>query len=145
MGLFHHKQSKKDSGADDENQDQFFDEYFREELRNRGRWYFEKVITENGDLFKQDLDATITEVKAELDEHVTKQVDATIGQIDQYLKAHVTRKLDEQFANYNDALKAAQDAALASVTESTAKLQEQHKQLAAALERSAAEQSALLH
>ena len=47
MGLFHHKQSKKDSGADDENQDQFFDEYFREELRNRGRWYFEKVITEN--------------------------------------------------------------------------------------------------
>lgn len=145
MGLFHHKQSKKDSGADDESQDQFFDEYFREELRNRGRWYFEKVITENGDLFKQDLDATITEVKAELDEHVTKQVDATIGQIDQYLKAHVTRKLDEQFANYNDALKAAQDAALASVTESTAKLQEQHKQLAAALERSAAEQSALLH
>ena len=146
MGLFHHKQQpKKDTGAGDENQDQFFDEYFREELRNRGRWYFEKVITENGDLFKQDLDATISEVKAELDEHVTKQVDETIGQIDQYLKAHVTRKLDEQFANYNDALKAAQDAALASVTESTKKLQEQHKALADSLEHSVTEQSSLLH
>lgn len=131
--------------SDGTNQDQFFDEYFREELRNRGRWYFEKVITENGDLFKQDLEATIGAVKQELDEHVTGQVDETIGQIDQYLKAHVTRKLDEQFANYNDALKAAQDAALASVTESTAKLQQQHKALADALERSVTEQSSLLH
>ncbi len=146
MGLFHHKQSKDDPVANDgTNQDQFFDEYFREELRNRGRWYFEKVITENGDLFKQDLDATIANVKQELDEHVTKQVDETIGQIDQYLKAHVTRKLDEQFANYNDALKTAQEAALASVTENTAKLQQQHKALADALEHSVIEQNALLH
>ena len=146
MGLFHHKQSKDDPVANDgTNQDQFFDEYFREELRNRGRWYFEKVITENGDLFKQDLDATIANVKQELDEHVMKQVDETIGQIDQYLKAHVTRKLDEQFANYNDALKVAQEAALASVTENTAKLQQQHKALADALQHSVAEQNALLH
>ncbi len=146
MGLFQHKQHKDDPApADGTNQDQFFDEYFREELRNRGRWYFEKVITENGDLFKQDLDATIANVKQELDEHVTKQVDETIGQIDQYLKAHVTRRLDEQFANYNDALKTAQEAAMASVTENTAKLQQQHKALADALEHSVTEQSALLH
>lgn len=147
MGLFNHKQQPKNDDATDDtaSQDQFFDEYFREELRNRGRWYFEKVITENGELFKQDLEATIDSVKTELDEEVTSKVEETIGQIDQYLKAHVTRKLDEQFANYNDALKAAQDAALVSVTESTKQLQEQHKQLAEALQKSVVEQSSLLH
>lgn len=31
-----------------------------------------KVIAKNGDLFKQDLDATIANVKQELDEHVTE-------------------------------------------------------------------------
>ena len=40
---------------------------------------------------------------------------------------------------------AAQDAALASVTESTKKLQEQHKALAGSLEHSVTEQSSLLH
>lgn len=149
MGLFNHKQpSKNDPSTTDDaatGQDQFFDEYFREELRNRGRWYFEKVITENGDLFKQDLDATITNVKTELDEHVTGQVDETVKQIDEYLKAHVTRKLDEQFVQYNEALRLAQDAALASVTASTKQLQQQHQQLAEALQKSVVEQSSLLH
>lgn len=149
MGLFHHKQQQTSdsSNSDDDaaTQDQFFDEYFREELRNHGRWYFEKVITENGDLFKQDLESTITQVKTELDEHVTTQVDATVKQIDEYLKAHVMRRLDEQFVQYNEALKAAQDSALASVTASTKQLQEQHKELAEALQKSVAEQSSLLH
>jgi exonuclease VII large subunit len=147
VGLFHHKQQPKidDHTEGAASQDQFFDEYFREELRNRGRWYFEKVITENGDLFKQDLEATIANVKTELDEHVTTQVDETVKQIDEYLKAHVTRKLDEQFVQYNDALKAAQDAALLSVTESTKQLQLQHEQLKQALERSVQEQSSILH
>lgn len=148
MGLFNHKQQPKgDSLAaeDDASQEPFFDEYYREELRNHGRWYFEKLITENGGLFKQDLETTISQVKSELDEHVTTRVDETVGEIDQYLKAHVTRKLDEQFARYSDAVRVAQATALADVTESTRKLQEQHQQMTEALRKSVEEQTSILH
>lgn len=156
MGLFHHKQQQDDPAPQTDApattaadataaQDQFFDEYFREELRNHGRWYFEKVLTENGDLFKQDLDATISQVKTELDQHVTTQVDATVKELDEYLKATLTRRLEEQFAQYNQALKATQDIALANVTASTSQLQEQHRQLVESLQKSVVEQTSLLH
>jgi hypothetical protein len=48
MGLFGNKQHD-DTGKDGASNDTqlFFDEYFREELRNRARWYFENIINEN--------------------------------------------------------------------------------------------------
>ena len=54
MGLFHKQKSQK--GLSDEEaaelEGHFLDENFREELRNHGRLYFEKVINENAKLFK---------------------------------------------------------------------------------------------
>lgn len=146
MGLFHHKQQpKKDTGAGDESQEHFFDEYFREELRNRGRWYFEKIINENGSLFKEDLDATVDQIDIELKEHVTKQLDAAIAQINADLKAHVTQQIDTQFAEYSQTMKAAQDTALAAMTQSAEALQTQHKQLSESLQKHIADQGAILH
>lgn len=96
MGLFQHKHDDDKKSPEQEMTDtvaQVFDETFREELRQRGRQYFEKVINENAALFKQDLDATISQVNTELE-------------------VHIIRKVDEQLVEHGKAMKAAQDSAL---------------------------------
>lgn len=98
MGLFQHKQDDKKT-PEQEMTDaarQVFDDTFREELRQHGRQYFEKVIIENAALFKQDLDATISQVNTELE-------------------VHIIRKVDEQLVEHGKAMKQAQDSALESM------------------------------
>lgn len=148
MGLFQHKQhDPKKSSSDDlfAEEEHVFDEYFREELRNHGRWYFEKVINENGEIFKKELADTIAQVNVELKEHVTKHLDAAIAQVNTELKEHTTKQLEAQFAEYGKSLKEAQDEALKTVIESSKKLQEQHDQLRIALQKNVTDQQALLH
>lgn len=148
MGLFQHKQqgAKKSSNEDIiAAEAHFFDEYFREELRNHGRWYFEKVINENGELFKRDLEETIKQVNIELKEHVTAQLDEAIAQVNTELKDHTTKQLESQFTEYSKSLKSAQDDALKTVVESSKKLQEQHDQLRLALEKNVSDQQDILH
>ncbi len=116
MGLFQHKQDPaKQTPADKAAAEaqQVFDETYREELRERGRIYFEKVIQENAALFKQDLDATIAQVNTELE-------------------VHIIRKVDEQLVEHGKAMKEAQDTALQSmhrttdtISEDTAKFKEE--------------------
>jgi gas vesicle protein len=114
MGLFQQKQPSKKPSDDEisDNEQHFFDEYFREELRNHGRWYFEKVIAENGKLFKQELDATVQRVDGELKEYLTKQVNTMVEQIGTDLREHVTTKITEQVAEHSTVMKEAQDKAL---------------------------------
>lgn len=148
MGLFQNKQDGKKKLSAEEilsAEEQFFDEYFREELRNHGRWYFEKVINQNGQLFKEDLEATISQVNVELKQHITKQLDAAITQIDAELKEHTAKQLKDQFEEYGESLKQAQDDALKVVTDSAQKLQEQHRQLSESLEKNVNDQQSLLH
>ncbi|MGB4761886.1 MAG: hypothetical protein WBP12_00850 [Candidatus Saccharimonas sp.] len=144
MGLFHHKQQTPTDG-DENSQEHFFDEYFREELRNHGRWYFEKVINENGELFKNDLQATVQQVNLELKDHITSQLDAAITQLNTELKDHVTKQIDEQLVSRAKVMQEAQDQALKALTDSAAALQEHHKHLSETLEKNVADQDALLH
>jgi len=147
MGLFSKKQvdePTQDEVADDAERD-FLDETFREELRNHGRWYFEKVIKENGTLFKKELDATVAQISVELEEHVIKQLDASITQINTELKEHVTQRLDEQFAEYGKAMQEAQQFTLESLTRSAHDLQEQHQKLAETLKKSISDQEEALN
>jgi len=148
MGLFQHKQNdaKKSSNGDViAAEEHFFDEYFREELRNHGRWYFEKVINENGELFKRDLQETIKQVNIDLKEHVTQQLDEAIAQVNTELKDHTTKQLEAQFVEYSKSLKEAQDDALKTVVESSKRLQEQHDELRKALEKNVEDQQHILH
>jgi uncharacterized protein YoxC len=142
MGLFQQKQPAKKSADDQisDNEQHFFDEYFREELRNHGRWYFEKVIAENGKLFKKELDATIQRVDGELKEYLTKQVNTMVEQIGDDLKGHVTSKIEEQVTEHSKAMQEAQDAALTEINQSVSSLREQHKELTENLTKSVAEQ-----
>jgi predicted phage tail protein len=136
MGLFQHKQPDEEAdGAL-----HFFDDYFREELRKRGREYFEKVIDDNATLLKKDLDATVAHVNGELNEHITDQLDGTVAQIN----AKITEQLDTQFAEYGKAMKEAQDKAVEGLNQRAQTLQEQHQQLSSTLQKSIANQEVMM-
>ncbi len=143
MGLF---ASKKKSGDDDAAaiEQHFMDANFREELRNHARLYFEQVIDENGKLFKADLDATITQLNADVKEHITSQVDTSIAEIKTELKGHVAAQLDTQFAEHSKAMTEAQDAAIQAMTASAQAIQKQHEELAAMFQKSLGDQEATL-
>ena len=144
MGLFH-KNKKTDDGVDLDQEEQFFDENFREELRNHGRWYFDRVIDENGSLFKKDLDATIAQINVELKDHVTQQLDLAITQMNTELKDHVTQQLQDQMTAFTQSMKSAQDTTLQSMTQSAQELKQQHDQLSQTLRGNITEQESLLH
>lgn len=146
MGLF---QSKKRQNKRLQQQEaaheveHFFDEYFREELKNHGRWYFEKVISENGTLFKKDLDATLSELNTDLREHATKQLNDALQKIDSELKQYIVSRVDEQIASYTGATKEAQERALSELNSSTSGLQQRHRELTENLEKTTNEQAAM--
>ena len=143
MGLFH-----KQKGLSEEEtallEGHFLDENFREELRNHGRLYFEKVINENATLFKADLDATIVQVNTELKDHVVGRLDASIARINTELKEHITQQLDDQFSQYGKVLKDAQDAALQSISSNAQAVQEEHQKLSTTLQKSIANQEVMV-
>ncbi len=149
MGLFQNKKPQKQSPDEQATAavDAFFDDEFREYLRERGRTYFERIINENAILFKQDLDATVAHINTELRQQAARQLDQQFEQINKVnheLRQHVAKQLDEQFATFTETTKHAQDMALQSLERSAQGLEEQHKQLGVALERSVAKQDALL-
>jgi len=134
MGLFH-KDKKHDDG-EAPNVEHFFDEYFQEELRNHGRWYFEKVISENGTIFKQELEGTIERINTELKERIDAQLDASVAQINTNIEEHINNRLDAQFVEYAKVVKEAQDAALASLNKSAQAVLDQNTQLSTTLQSS---------
>lgn len=140
MGLFQSKQQPAAPASDD--QSRFFDEVFREELRNHGRWYFEKLINENGEVFKEDLKRTIVEVKAELKEHITSQLDTALDELSAELKVHVTSQLDERLAQHSKTLQDTQAQAIQSITASTKDLEAQYQQFSSAMQAKVTEQEA---
>lgn len=97
-----------------------FNAEFREELRNRGRLRFEKIIDENANFLKQDLDAT------------TKQ-------LNEYMQKQITAKLDEEFGSYAKAMHDAQTLALSSLQKTAEEIETQRRALAEALKKDVAE------
>lgn len=97
-----------------------FNKEFREELRNRGRLRFEKIIDENAMFLKQDLDMTIS-------------------QLNEYMKQQISAKLDEEFSAYVKAMHEAQELALGSLQRTAQEVEAQRLQLAEALKKDVAE------
>ena len=102
-----------------------FNNEFREELRNRGRLKFEKIIDENAMFLKQDLDMTIS-------------------QLNEYMKKEIGAKLDTEFTQYAKAMKEAQELALAKLQETAEDVEAQRAALGEALEKAVAEREAAL-
>ncbi len=87
-----------------------FNDEFRQELRNRGRLHFEKIIGENAMFLQQDLRLTTS-------------------QLNDYMKQEITRKLQEEFAKYEQSINDAKQLAMDSIQKTNAAVEEQRRTL----------------
>ena len=111
--------------AAEDDVEHIFNEEFREELRNRGRLHFEKIIGENAMFLQQDLRLTTS-------------------QLNEYMKAEITNKLKEEFAKYEESIMDAKQLAIDSIQKTNAAIDEQRKTLGTQLEKEMAEQKTRL-
>jgi membrane-associated HD superfamily phosphohydrolase len=87
-----------------------FNDEFREELRNRGRLHFEKIIGENAMFLQQDLQLTTS-------------------QLNEYMKQEITTKLQEEFAKYEQSIMDAKDLAIQSINKTQDAIEQQRQML----------------
>jgi len=87
-----------------------FNDEFREELRNRGRLHFEKIIGENAMFLQQDLRLTTS-------------------QLNEYMKDEITQKLKEEFAKYEESIMDAKQLAIDSIQKTNTAIEEQRQLL----------------
>lgn len=91
-----------------------FNEEFREELRNRGRLHFEKIIGENAMFLQQDLQLTTS-------------------QLNEYMKSEITQKLQEEFTKYEQSITDAKQLALDSISKTQEAIEEQRQMMGSQL------------
>lgn len=96
--------------AAEEDVEHIFNTEFREELRNRGRLHFEKIIGENAMFLQQDLRLTTS-------------------QLNEYMKAEITRKLQEEFDKYEQSIMDAKQLAIDSIEKTNQAIEDQRAAL----------------
>ncbi|GAC1498792.1 MAG: hypothetical protein NVS1B10_00900 [Candidatus Saccharimonadales bacterium] len=87
-----------------------FNNEFREELRNRGRLHFEKIISENAMFLQQDLRLTTS-------------------QVNDYMKNEITQRLQEEFKKYEESIMDAKELAVEAIKKTTVAIDEQREQM----------------
>jgi hypothetical protein len=92
--------------AAEQDVEHIFNDEFREELRNRGRLHFEKIIGENAMFLQQDLRLTTS-------------------QLNEYMKTEITQKLEEEFAKYEQSITDAKQMALDSISKTQEAIEQQ--------------------
>ncbi len=85
-----------------------FNDEFREELRNRGRLHFEKIIGENAMFLQQDLRLTTS-------------------QLNEFMKNEITEKLQDEFSKYEESITDAKQMAIDSITKTQEAIEEQRQ------------------
>lgn len=109
-----------------EDVEHIFNDDFREELRNRGRLHFEKIIGENAMFLQQDLRQTTT-------------------QLNDYMRAEITRTLQEEFKKYEQSITDAKQIALESIEKTVTTIEQQRQFLEQQIQaQSAAQKSKII-
>ena len=85
-----------------------FNDEFREELRNRGRLHFEKIIGENAMFLQQDLRLTTS-------------------QLNEFMKTEITKKLQDEFSKYEESITDAKQMAIDSITKTQEAIEQQRQ------------------
>jgi len=98
-----------------------FNDSFREELRNRGRLHFEKVISENALFLQQDLRLTTSELNT-------------------FMKDEIQKVLKDEFSKYEASITSARDIALESIKKTQEVIDQQRTQLEQQMNEQAAEE-----
>lgn len=106
----HAKANADFAKAAEEDVERIFNAEFREELRNRGRLHFEKIIGENAMFLQQDLRLTTS-------------------QLNEYMKAEITKKLQEEFSKYEQSIMDAKQLAIDSIQKTNQAIDDQRAQL----------------
>ncbi len=112
------KKAKKSTGnkIDDlteqakEDVEHIFNDEFREELRNRGRLHFEKIIGENAMFLQQDLRLTTS-------------------QLNEFMKNEITSVLKEEFSKYEESINDAKQLAIDSIQKTQSTIEQQRELL----------------
>lgn len=102
-----------------------FNDEFREELRNRGRLHFEKIIGENAMFLQQDLRLTTS-------------------QVNDYMKQEITKTLQEAFSKYQESINDAEKLALDSIQKTQETVEKQREVMSQQLEGEIAKEKARL-
>lgn len=92
-----------------------FDNDFREELRNRGRLHFEKIITDSAMFLQQDLRLTSS-------------------QMAEHIKSVITSKLQDEIVKYVQSVEDAKNVAIEAIEKTNAAIDEQRKALSAQIQ-----------
>jgi hypothetical protein len=98
-----------------------FNDTFREELRNRGRLHFEKIIGENAMFLQQDLRLTTS-------------------QLNDYMKQEITTKLKEEFTKYEQSIVDAKEVAIDAIEKTKQAVEDNRVTLLKQLEQEFAEE-----
>jgi len=119
-----HKSAKlsTDKAAEDD-VEHIFNDTFREELRNRGRLHFEKIIGENAMFLQQDLRLTTS-------------------QLNEYMKNEITSKLKEEFAKYEESIMDAKQLAIDSIEKTNQAVDAQRSELMSQISQEFADEKA---
>lgn len=107
--------SQDAADAAEKDVEHIFNDEFREELRNRGRLHFEKIIGENAMFLQQDLRLTTSE-------------------LNDYMKQEISRTLQEEFAKYEESITDAKQLAVESIEKTQQAIDQQRQILGAQLE-----------
>ncbi|MBI5906935.1 hypothetical protein HY857_02665 [Candidatus Saccharibacteria bacterium] len=101
--------------ASDKDVEHIFNDEFREELRNRGRLHFEKVIGESAMFLQQDLRQTTS-------------------QLNDYMRGEITRTLQSEFKKYEQSITDAKQLAVDSIEKTITTIEQQREFLQRQLE-----------
>ncbi|OGL30575.1 hypothetical protein A3F37_01760 [Candidatus Saccharibacteria bacterium RIFCSPHIGHO2_12_FULL_41_12] len=94
------------AGAAEDDVEHIFNDEFREELRNRGRLHFEKIISDSAMFLQQDLRLTAS-------------------QINEFMKKEITSTLQETFTKYEESIMDAKQVALETIKKTQESVEEQ--------------------
>jgi hypothetical protein len=103
-----------------EDVDHIFSDDFREELRNRGRLHFEKIIGENALFLQQDLRLTTS-------------------QLNEYMKQEILSRLKEEFSKYEQSINDANQMAIQSIQNTTNAIENERQVMGEKIDKEIAE------
>ncbi len=102
-----------------------FNEEFREELRNRGRLHFEKIIGDNAMFLQQDLRLTTSE-------------------LNEYMKQEITLSLKEAFTKYEESISDAKQLAVDAIAKTQEAVEQQRQAMGDQLQAEVDKEKALI-
>jgi hypothetical protein len=108
-----------------EDVEHIFNDEFREELRNRGRLHFEKIIGENAMFLQQDLRLTTS-------------------QLNEFMKSEITHKLQDEFTKYEESITDAKQLAIESINKTQEAIEQQRQLMGQQLQHEIAEERSRL-